>query len=460
MAAKSKTNMVTLILMVLFIFAFIFSTGLAVMFHSKIEENVQARREAVSELAKYIKPEEAGQGSVARLLTQAQLRNRSAVAQLQADTRTLTRMIVGGENIPLEQLEQKLIEAGVNTREGENVVSALTLVESEAKSKTEELLAVEATVEELKGKISELETQVATNRRGYEAQVAELSQNLEGIKTEHVTYQQKVETARTNDATRLEEAEKEFANRLRDKDGDIRKMDNEITKGERTINELRNKLKEREQIQVKDPTSDHDGRIVSVLEDDNLVYIDLGRRDRLILGMTFEVFDSSRGVRVDEEGRLRGKATIEVVDIDPSSAACRIVRRPQFAKPVLINDLISNLVYDKYRTFKFHIFGNYDLDNDGKTAAADRDRIQGLVSEWGGKQVDRLAYDTDFLVLGMEPDLPQQVTPTDTPEDIQRKIRQKKEFEEYNSLVKIAQNLSIPVLNQNRFLGLIGYYDR
>ena len=66
-----------------------------------------------------------------------------------------------------------------------------------------------------------------------------------------------------------------------------------------------------------------------------------------------------------------------------------------------------------------------------------------------------------LVVLGKEP-----VLPTFTKEELQDPFNAKKladaqaALEAYQSVRTNAQNLHIPILNQNRFLYLIGYYDQ
>jgi hypothetical protein len=231
---------------------------------------------------------------------------------------------------------------------------------------------------------------------------------------------------------------------------------------------------------VPDQTLQADGRVIANLPDENLVYVDLGKDDHLVLGMTFEVFDSVRGVRVDEYGQMRGKATIEIVDISDHSAAGRVIRSSASA-PVLANDVIANMVYDQSRVFKFYVFGEFDLDGDGQYTISDHDAVVRRIESWGGKVVDVskrnqslastfgketadkvvLPLDTDFVVIGQEPELPQAVAPGERdPIKIRKAVLDKQRWDEYMRLRNEAISLSVPVINHNRFLALIGHVSR
>jgi hypothetical protein len=83
-----------------------------------------------------------------------------------------------------------------------------------------------------------------------------------------------------------------------------------------------------------------------------------------------------------------------------------------------------------------------------------------MIEEWGGKLTRQLTYDVDFLVLGRDPALPERPEDQLDPVAMQRYAADQKRFETYQELIGEAKALKIPVLNQNRFLVLIGYYQR
>src|SRR5690606_23185485 len=111
---------------------------------------------------------------------------------------------------------------------------------------------------------------------------------------------------------------------------------------------------------------------------------------------------------------------------------------------------------------------DFDVDNTGRTSMSDRRRIETMILQWGGKLSQaseednrELSYDVDYLVLGEEPELPTPLPPgTFDPEIIEAHRAKQRRWERYNQLVKEARELQIPVLNQNRFLLLVGYYQR
>jgi hypothetical protein len=195
------------------------------------------------------------------------------------------------------------------------------------------------------------------------------------------------------------------------------------------------------------------------LVEENVVFINRGRNDHVLLGLTFEVYSRKTGVVSDDTGELRGKGTVEVISVSENSSVCRVVRVTR-GQAIVEGDLIANVVYDPNITFKFHVHGDFDIDNVGQVSEVDRRRIETMIEEWGGKLTRQLTYDVDFLVLGRDPALPERPEDQLDPVAMQRYAADQKRFETYQELIGEAKALKIPVLNQNRFLVLIGYYQR
>ena len=83
------------------------------------------------------------------------------------------------------------------------------------------------------------------------------------------------------------------------------------------------------------------------------------------------------------------------------------------------------------------------------------------MTSFGGKLIDKVGVDTDFVVLGKEPTIP--VIPPEEREDPfqQKRLREAQEaLDAYLEVQRQATDLRIPVLNQNRFLYLVGYYNQ
>ncbi len=199
-----------------------------------------------------------------------------------------------------------------------------------------------------------------------------------------------------------------------------------------------------------------DGQVIGISPGDRTVTIGVGRRDRVTLGLTFEVYTDSGAIRPDADGEYpRGKAALEIIRIDEASSVARVIRENN-RNPVTPGDVIANALYDPDKQYSFVVFGNFDMDSDGASTAQERNDIEGLINEWGGLLEDDLSGRTDFLVLGDRPKLPIQPG-FDAPLPVQQLyITKQQEVERYDALFARATQASIPVLNQNRLLTLTG----
>jgi hypothetical protein len=202
-----------------------------------------------------------------------------------------------------------------------------------------------------------------------------------------------------------------------------------------------------------------DGRILRA-PGAGIVVIDLGFGDQLSPGLTFEVYDRAQGVPPlgqEQDDLPQGKASIEVIRVGPASSEARIIQqRP--GTTLMEGDLIVNLVYDRRTSYNFLVFGRFDITQTGRPTHQDAELVRRLIEQWGGRVVDEVNVQTDFLVIGAEPQLPE-IDPDD-PIERQRYAEAQAELEQYYEVLSQARDLHIPVLNQNRFLYFTGYYSQ
>jgi uncharacterized membrane-anchored protein YhcB (DUF1043 family) len=207
-----------------------------------------------------------------------------------------------------------------------------------------------------------------------------------------------------------------------------------------------------------------DGHIVRVVPNGSTVFIDRGAGEQMSEGLTFEVFDKNEGIPPPGDPNTndnlpKGKGSIEVVRVGPSSSECRIINQ-QPGQSIAEGDLICNLVYDVNTKYRFFVYGNFDLAHTGKPTPADAVAIKRLITQWGGMVVNDITADTDFVVLGAEP-----VINAYTKDDLEDPlIKAKYQAEQqgaaaYDDIRGKALDYKIPILNQNRFLYLVGYYE-
>lgn len=460
--------------LIAFVFLFVITLGLAIMFYHRQSSQEQEFTETQNQLNQYASSADRADEAVIRVSDRASQEGRSVVRELLTEREQLHRAIGVGSTAELQRVmsEQK-IPAGTP------LMGYITTTRSELARANNLLQQQQQQLQQRDAALAELGKKYEALRTERDQKMAELTANLGKLQADLQAYQQQVGNQQTQLSEALAKSREDAETQVRGRDAQLKKLQDELAKAQLRIKELQDTM-QRDTPDVPDLSKQGDGRIVAVNPDQNLIYMDLGSQDHLVLGMTFEVFDSTRGVEIGEQGELRGKATVEVVDIGPRSSSARIVRS-SFSRPILPGDVLANLVYSKDRKFKFYVFGNFDLDGDGQYTISDHDAVVQLIERWGGEVVNNgqragqlgaligkeaadqavLPLDTDFVIVGQEPEVPPQLAAGERdPAIIQAQARAKQKWDEYLALRNEAAALSIPVINQNRFLALIGHTGR
>jgi hypothetical protein len=198
-----------------------------------------------------------------------------------------------------------------------------------------------------------------------------------------------------------------------------------------------------------------DGKIILIDDKAKVVRLNIGIDDHVYQGLRFTVYD--RGTSIPEDGK--GKAEIEVFDVAKTHSAARITQS-ELTKPILQGDLVANLIWDTDRTNVFVIAGDFDLDNDGMLDYNGADKIKTHIEKWGGRVDDAISIDTDFIVLGKQPQVLRRPTLEELdidPRAMEVYNASLQRLNRYNGLQAQAQTLWIPVFTYERFLYFIGY---
>ena len=230
----------------------------------------------------------------------------------------------------------------------------------------------------------------------------------------------------------------------------------------KTIAALRTKLRQARPVPTEAIVQRADGNIIRV-SDYKTVFINLGERQHVTKGLTFEIYDKNRGIPalgngLEENGLPIGKASIEVFKVGPDTSEARIIK-VQPGQEIVIGDLIANLVYDPNTPYNFVVFGAFDLANSGTPTPGDADIIKRLITQWGGKIQPNVDVNTDFVVMGSEPQVPPIADPND-PISVRNHDQAVTAQKAYQAVINLANQNGVPVMNQNRFLYFTGYYDQ
>ncbi len=198
-----------------------------------------------------------------------------------------------------------------------------------------------------------------------------------------------------------------------------------------------------------------DGKVILVDNATKIVHINLGSNDRVYRGLTFSIYD--RNTPIPKDGK--GKAEVEVFNVSKNISAARIIRS-NIKNPIILDDIVANLIWDSEKANVFVIAGDFDLNGDGQPDYDAADKIKALIEKWGGQVQDNISIDTDFLVLGEVPQVLKKPSFEEMevePMAMERYEASLKQLAHYKDVQTQAQSYSIPVFNTERFLYFIGY---
>ena len=354
--------------------------------------------------------------------------------------------------------------AGSGMPGGESLITAMTKLQSQLKSAADTNAAQ-------KKELENINTGLGTRATGWTAQLDEMNKKVadadkraadaEAAKTAiQAQYTTKQTAADTSNKDTVESTGKQ----LTEMQQALAQAKAETAKANKDIESLRGQLAKYRN-NVKDAAvRQADGTLIHV-PSSTVCYISLGSGDHLPAGTTFEVYDKSEGIPglgADPLGNTNlpiGKASIEVIRVGQNSSECRIVHL-QPGATLAEGDLIANLIYDRNTTLNFFVYGNFDVDGNNVWTAQEADVVKSLVTRWGGKLSEQIGVSTDFVVLGQEPQVP-----VFTKEELLEPVNKDKfdkaviALNKYQDVINQAATLHIPIMNQNRFMYYIGYYD-
>lgn len=204
--------------------------------------------------------------------------------------------------------------------------------------------------------------------------------------------------------------------------------------------------------------SQPDGKVIHVSPATDHVYINLGSTQRVTMGLSFAVYSPNLGVNTGAKGG--GVGSIVVIRVGKYASVCRITHL-KLGRQIFAGDLIANPVFQKNQNRQYHfvIYGDFDINGNGVPTAAGRRQIVRMVESWGGIVDQHLTTQTDFLVLGSKPsESLLNFNAVRTPQTAALLAQRRAQRNRYRHLQQKAVNLSVPILNANRFLAMIGYY--
>ncbi|MBZ0173232.1 MAG: hypothetical protein K8E66_12685, partial [Phycisphaerales bacterium] len=434
------------------------ATIAGVYFYSKMDKANGELRNLRAKYEEIIKDNEREADNVRASINAARAERKSLVDHLMTTNRELNDLAAGNPDLSLEQLRGRVTE--LTGSDSEALTQTIARLQGLLKSRDAELASARERLGRLQADVDAEMQRIATieeavQRTADEAndRVGDYRRGVDDLRARVVGFETRVQREVEDDRSRFQDETRERDDRIADLNQQILVLRDQVRRlrGEGVSN----------RVTPLDEFALVDGEIAAVQPAGNTVVITRGRKDKLVIGMTFSVYGSTSEIRsINGADEYRpGKAVIEVIGIDESSARCRVVRSSR-GNPVIVGDVIANPVYDPDKTYNFVVFGNFDINRDGVATPYERDALVAIIERWGGEVIDDISGDLDFLVLGRRPVEPLQPAPNAPRSIYDEYLRLKNRVDRYEELFDSASASSIPVLNENRLRTLIGEFPR
>jgi hypothetical protein len=338
---------------------------------------------------------------------------------------------------------------------GDSLLTALSKLHEDAIKLRDENATLTAELKATVQAKQEAEDNLQTVRGEFEAQVAELQEELDQVAQRNTD-----QLAAKDEQLARQQAEAEAIGEALSKanvDMQAAERNHEIE-----LYRLNEKLSALEgQIAVYkggfdpyDILTKADGRVLRAIPGSDVIYINLGEKDRIKPGLTFEVFSPAIGDQGDD---FRGKASVEVAAVMETTAECLVTRAVR-GRPIVEGDIVVNIAYERNRLPKFVVRGEFDLNYDGQKDWDGLQKVTAIIQAWGGQVVDSVDESVDFLVVGMGPQVPQAASGRPV-SDVIRALTDSRldKLTGFEHDIEQARTLYVPVITQSQFLFLTGY---
>lgn len=454
MAARTSTSIgvgvtITLLLVVclsLFI--------LMIVFLSKYQATNRLLTEHTAETESFIRTAERQRDDVRRVREMAQRQGKSVVGFMNDSWQSAMQRVTGTRTHSVEDFNRALERIdGASTS---NLVAIIRNRESELAELNSRLQAAERDRSTALADRANEAARVRTITEQHQRTIATLNADIDRYRDEVSNYRNQVNEAKlfmTGEVEKIRDRAASVEAALNDR---IRRLESDNLQ---LVDRLSKLQTERTRDLLK-PTSEHalvDGSIIGLNPAGGSVTIDRGRRDKVILGMSFAVYSDATAIRPHPEtGEYPpGKATIEVTHVGETSSTARIISETR-GNPIVRGDVIANAIYDPNKVYSFLVFGNFDANGDGNATPAEAADVQAMIEAWGGRTVNELTGDVDFLVLGQRPVLPPRPGVGAPWPVVEEFMRLDSIVQRYDTLWDQAVSTNLPVLNENRLYTLIG----
>ncbi len=362
-------------------------------------------------------------------------------------------------SMKIDTLNKDVLGVDVNPAFGPNGVALLKTIE-ELKLKLDnaraEIENLDTLNKNLHIDLEDATEQQTQNRQNFAVELDQFQSEVDQIRNSFDALKSVMDNANAEQVANFQDKLDAEREKLRQKQLDLQTTEKKLDDSDTLLQDALTKLetikpKPDKEVQAHQP----DAQIVRIDSKNGIVYLDAGVKDHVYRGLTFAIYDRNKPIPENGEG----KAEIEVFQVTEQVSAARIIKSDT-KNPVVKEDIVANLIWDRNMPNRFVVAGAFDFNNDGRIDSDGDQQIAELIERWGGIVADDITVDTDFLIVGVEPVAQRRPTQNELDTDPMAQQRHEmsiKKTDAYNQILEKAASLGIPVFNQKRFLFLIGY---
>ncbi len=439
--------------LIIFVFLFLVASTIMIlqlMRADEVEQRLAAVEDTLNALASPRERQNPQISGMIRKYNQGGAEALTVVGQMDHDIDELTKIIL---NVPAQpdeavSLVEEQVYPQMETRRG--LVEEIKLLRRQLEAKKQELQQQEGHLATVRSQLESLRKSNNELVNKLEAALSEKDRKITELTESFKKYQTLLDT-------KLEQAKQEWQQQRTELNNVIESKNAQIRNLQESVQEWQNKhyslsLKIKKELGPSPGLENQpDGEIVRVVQEADICYINKGHKDRIKAGLPFSVYPAGP---IPPDGK--GKAKIVVKSVHERTSECRILER-QKDDPVITGDVIGNVAFSSTRTYHFVVEGMFDLSGKGRASEAGAEEVKALIKRFGGKIMDEIGVETDFLVMGAEPTRPPQPDESAPAQVWDAYHKQQNVWKHYQDVLSQAQKMSIPVLNTSRFLSLVGY---
>lgn len=454
MAGRTSTSVGVGVTIVLLSVATLGLFVTAAIYFGKFQTASRERLELRQQTAEFVTENERRGDRERRILEQAKGARQSVVGYLRSSYEDAMRQVTGSDSDTPTQLKEKL--AAIPGAEASPLLQVVADLRGRIANLENSLArSDEAAKTAQADRLNEV-ARVKQIEDSHQRTIASLNTEVNRYKDEIDQYRVGTDKVRADMEARVSRIAAESGDREQRLQTDLTKLreQNLVLQGQ--ITELRGQ-RNQDLLRPADEFALVDGTILALNSAENQVVISVGSRQKVQLAMAFSVYQNGSAIRPDPTtGEYpRGKAGLEVINVNENSATCRILWEAR-GNPIIKGDVVANPVFDPNKIYKMVVYGNFDVNRDSIATPLEASDLEALIQAWGGKVTPDLSGDVDFLVLGERPILPPR-PPTNAPTEIVLNyISLDQKVQRYDQLLQQALATSVPILNENRLYTLLG----